>query len=171
MVERKHTEEINEAKLQFFINISHEIRTPLTLIINPMEKLIANCDNPELNKTYLMIYRNSIRILRLINQLMDIRKIDKGQMSLKFRETDLVGFINDVVNTFGYLAQNKHITFTFHHNDERLKAWIDLNNFDKVLMNLLSNAFKYTPEGGSVDITLTVGEDAAAPAPLKNTLR
>lgn len=167
MVERKHTEEINEAKLQFFINISHEIRTPLTLIINPMEKLIANCDNPELNKTYLMIYRNSIRILRLINQLMDIRKIDKGQMSLKFRETDLVGFINDVVNTFGYLAQNKHITFTFHHNDERLKAWIDLNNFDKVLMNLLSNAFKYTPEGGSVDITLTVGEDAAAPAPLK----
>lgn len=167
IIERKHAEEINEAKLQFFINISHEIRTPLTLIINPMEKLVAHCQNPELNKTYLMIYRNSQRILRLINQLMDIRKIDKGQMSLKFRETDIVGFIDDVVNTFKYLARNKHITFTFHHADEHLAAWIDLNNFDKVLMNLLSNAFKYTPEGGSVDIDLRTGEDPTAKTPLK----
>lgn len=166
-LERKHAEEINEAKLQFFINISHEIRTPLTLIINPMEKLIANCHNAELSKTYLMIYRNSQRILRLINQLMDIRKIDKGQMSLKFRETDLVGFIADVVYTFNSLAQNKHISFSFHHADQHLMAWIDLNNFDKVLMNLLSNAFKYTPEGGSVEITLQTGEDLNAKAPLK----
>ena len=167
MVERKHAEEISEAKLQFFINISHEIRTPLTLIINPLEKLIANCHDSELGKSYMMIYRNSQRILRLINQLMDIRKIDKGQMNLKLRETDLVGFIDDVVTTFSYLAQNKHITLTFQHQDNRLSAWLDLHNFDKVLMNLLSNAFKYTPEGGNVTISLTTGEDEEAHLPLK----
>lgn len=167
MVERKHAEEISEAKLQFFINISHEIRTPLTLIINPLEKLIANCHDSELEKSYMMIYRNSQRILRLINQLMDIRKIDKGQMNLKLRETDLVGFIDDVVTTFSYLAQNKHITLTFQHQDNRLSAWLDLHNFDKVLMNLLSNAFKYTPEGGNVTISLTTGEDEEAHLPLK----
>ena len=167
IVERKHAEEISEAKLQFFINISHEIRTPLTLIITPMEKLIAQCHDVELNKTYLMIYRNSQRILRLINQLMDIRKIDKGQMILKFKETDLVKFIEDFVNTFSYLAQNKHITFTFEHDDKQQKAWIDQNNFDKILMNLLSNAFKYTPEGGHVTVVLKTGEDDTAKSPLK----
>ena len=159
MMERRHAEELSESKLQFFINISHEIRTPLTLIISPLEKLIDTCEKPELNKTYMMIYRNSQRILRLINQLMDIRKIDKGQMNLKFRETDLVELIDDIVNTFSYTAKNKHINFTFRHLDEHLKAWIDLNNFDKVLMNLLSNAFKYTPDGGNIDINLRAGRD------------
>lgn len=167
LMERKHAEEISEAKLQFFINISHEIRTPLTLIINPLEKLIANCHDPELGKSYVMIYRNSQRILRLINQLMDIRKIDKGQMRLKFKETDLVSFINDVMTTFSYAAQDKHITFTFQHQDPQLNAWIDPHNFDKILMNLLSNAFKYTPEGGSVTISLATGEDEEAHLPLK----
>lgn len=87
-------EQIYEAKLQFFINISHEIRTPMTLIISPLEKLLA--EHSEKQPVYLMIYRNAQRILRLINQLMDIRKLDKGQMHLKFRETDIVGFINDL---------------------------------------------------------------------------
>lgn len=167
MMERHHAEEISESKLQFFINISHEIRTPLTLIISPLEKLISNCENPELNKTYMMIYRNSQRILRLINQLMDIRKIEKGQMTLKFRETDLVGFIDDIVNTFRYTAKNKRINLTFRHLDEHLKVWIDLNNFDKVLMNLLSNAFKYTPEGGNIDINLRTGIEYDISAPLR----
>ena len=76
------------------LNISHEIRTPMTLIINPLEKLLADKKDNELHKTYLMIYRNAQRILRLINQLMDIRKLDKGQMFMKFRETDMVGFID-----------------------------------------------------------------------------
>lgn len=157
MLEHKHQEEINEAKLQFFINISHEIRTPMTLIINPIEKLLSENLTPELNKTYMMIYRNSQRILRLVNQLMDMRKIDKGQMFLKFRETDIVGFIDDLALTFDYVAKHKNIRFTFVHEDTSLKAWVDLNNFDKVLMNLLSNAFKYTPEGGAITLTLRRG--------------
>lgn len=164
LTERKHQEEINEAKLQFFINISHEIRTPMTLIINPIEKLLSENKVPELNKTYLMIYRNSQRILRLVNQLMDIRKIDKGQMFMKFRETDIVGFIDDLFLTFEYTARQKNISLTFVHQDPLLKVWIDLNNFDKILMNLLSNALKYTPDGGEITLTLSQGSaDTAGP--------
>lgn len=161
IMKREHAEQLNEAKLQFFINISHEIRTPMTLIINPLEKLLADKKDSELHKTYLMIYRNSQRILRLINQLMDIRKLDKGQMFLKFREIDMVGFIDDLMRTFEYMARKKNIHFTFEHMMPQLKVWIDLNNFDKVLMNILSNAFKYTPEEGEIQVSLATGHDMA----------
>lgn len=161
IMERKHAEQLNEAKLQFFINISHEIRTPMTLIISPLEKLLHGEKEGELRKTYLMIYRNAQRILRLINQLMDIRKLDKGQMSMRFKSTDMVGFINDIMLTFEYLARKKKICLTFQHSVSKLEAWVDLNNFDKVLMNVLSNAFKYTPEQGEITIQLSTGKDAA----------
>ena len=157
---REHNELLNEAKLQFFINISHEIRTPMTLIINPLEKLLSEKRDGETHQTYLMIYRNAQRILRLINQLMDIRKLDKGQMHMKFRETDMVGFINDLMLTFEYMAKKKKIHFTFTHGMEQLPVWVDLNNFDKILMNILSNAFKYTPENGEIQVGLTTGKDA-----------
>lgn len=169
VMRQKHMEQINEAKLQFFINISHEIRTPMTLIISPLEKLLA--EHSEKQPVYLMIYRNAQRILRLINQLMDIRKLDKGQMHLKFRETDIVGFINDLMQTFNYQAQKKNITFTFEKELEgadSLKVWIDLNNFDKVLMNVLSNAFKYTHEGGNIKVSLKTGHNDAYRGALKD---
>lgn len=169
VMRQKHMEQIYEAKLQFFINISHEIRTPMTLIISPLEKLLA--EHSEKQPVYLMIYRNAQRILRLINQLMDIRKLDKGQMHLKFRETDIVGFINDLMQTFNYQAQKKNITFTFEKELEgadSLKVWIDLNNFDKVLMNVLSNAFKYTHEGGNIEVSLKTGHNDAYRSALKD---
>ena len=169
VMRQKHMEQINEAKLQFFINISHEIRTPMTLIISPLEKLLA--EHSEKQPVYLMIYRNAQRILRLINQLMDIRKLDKGQMHLKFRETDIVGFINDLMHTFNYQAPHKNITFTFEKELEgadSLKVWIDLNNFDKVLMNVLSNAFKYTHEGGNIEVLLKTGHNDAYRGALKD---
>ena len=167
-MEIKHAREINEAKLQFFINISHEIRTPMTLIINPLEKLIAANKDKDTAKTYMMIYRNAKRILRLINQLMDIRKIEKGQMQMHFRETDLVGFINDLMMTFDNTAKQKNISFDFSHKEKSVMGWIDINNFDKVLMNLLSNAFKYTPDNGKVTVILETGEDPTAKGPIKN---
>ena len=169
ILRREHLEQINEAKLQFFINISHEIRTPMTLIISPLEKLLA--EQSEKQSTYLMIYRNAQRILRLINQLMDLRKLDKGQIHLKFRETDMVGFIEDLMQTFDYPAQKKGIHFTFNKqlpNTESLKVWIDLNNFDKVLMNVLSNAFKYTPKGGSITVSLRTGQQPNTRSALQN---
>ncbi len=170
IMQREHAQQLNEAKLQFFINISHEIRTPMTLIINPLEKLLAEQKEKggEPYRTYLMIYRNAQRILRLINQLMDIRKLDKGQMFMKFRETDMVGFIADVMQPFESLARRKKINFAFEHDKPQLKAWVDLNNFDKVLMNILSNAFKFTPEGGDILVSLSTGRDESCKDALRD---
>ena len=169
MLQHIHAEQINEAKLQFFMNISHEIRTPMSLIISPLQKLISTDGDPSRQKTYHTIYRNAERILRLINQLMDIRKIDKGQMSLMFREIDMVAFIQDLCNTFAGQTVNKHISLTFHHEDfNTFGLWIDPTNFDKVILNILSNAFKFTPEGGRVDIYLKSGHSEDTETTLSN---
>lgn len=166
MLEHQHAEEINEAKLQFFINISHEIRTPMTLITSPLKKLISKDTDEERQQSYRLIHRNAERILSLINQLMDIRKIDKGQMTLKFREMDIVPFIKDVCSVFEYQAKAKNIDLSFENQDEEVWAWIDRKNFDKIIFNLLSNAIKYTPQGGHIQVFLTTGKnpDASAPA-------
>ena len=162
MLEHMHAEQLNEAKLQFFINVSHEIRTPMSLIISPLQKLMATDSDKERQRSYNIIYRNAERLLRLVNQLMDIRKIDKGQMQLKFQETDIISFIQDLYYTFTYQATTRHIKLTFHPEVEELKAWIDPKNFDKVILNLLSNAFKFTPEHGNIDIHLCVGDNPNA---------
>lgn len=162
MLEHIHAEQMNEAKLQFFINISHEIRTPMSLIISPLQQLMSTDTDRERRHTYATIYRNAERILDLVNQLMDIRKIDKGQMRLKFREMDMVGFIRDLCNTFEYQAKTKHIELKFEPQMEELKVWIDPKNFDKVILNLLSNAFKFTPENGHIQISLNTGTDTGA---------
>lgn len=159
MMQRDQINQINEAKLQFFINISHEIRTPMTLIINPIEKLLRLTEDPQLHNTYAMIYRNSQRILRLINQLMDVRKIDKGQMQMKFSSTDIVMVIQDIMATFDYAAVRKNIDFQFMHEDSELLAWVDQDNFDKILINILSNAFKYTDDNGEIKVILSTGTD------------
>lgn len=167
MARHIRAEQLNEAKLQYFINISHEIRTPMSLIISPLQQLMTGDPDSKRQKIYHTIHRNAERILRLVNQLMDIRKIDKGQMQLTFCETNAVEFIADLYNTFVSLAEKKHITFTFHHDSlDRLPLWVDPANFDKIILNILSNAFKFTPEGGTVDITLRIGEYPEAEAPL-----
>lgn len=168
MLQHIHAEQINEAKLQFFINISHEIRTPMSLIISPLQKLIKNENDTARLKTYHIIYRNAERILNLVNQLMDIRKIDKGQMSLKFREENIIPFIEDLCATFGQQANTKDIQLQLHTELPEMNVWVDTNNFDKIILNILSNAFKYTPEKGRIDITLRTGEDASQPEPLKH---
>lgn len=159
LIRRKRNERISESKLQFFINISHEIRSPLTLIISPMEKLMkGNFDAPTM-KTLQNMHRNANRILGLVNQLLDIRKLDKGQMRLKFSETDMVGFIKELYDVFEYQSTKRDINFIFDHPMDKLAVWVDRNNFDKILMNLLSNAFKYTPDGGEIIILLRTGID------------
>lgn len=97
----------------------------MSLIISPLQKLMANDSDTERQQSYNIIYRNAERLLRLVNQLMDIRKIDKGQMQLKFQETDMVSFIQDLYDTFTYQANTKHILLTFHSEVKELKAWID----------------------------------------------
>ena len=150
----RQAEELNEARIQFFMNISHEIRTPMTLILGPLMKLMKMDTDKIHQRNYSLIYQNSQRILRLINQLMDARKIEKGQFSLKYHKVELVGFINNLYELFETTANNRHITFRFIHEMDKLEVCIDPQNFDKVVMNLLSNAFKFTSDGGEITIEL-----------------
>ncbi|RNI26835.1 hybrid sensor histidine kinase/response regulator [Rufibacter latericius] len=168
MQEHLQAKQINDAKLQFFINISHEIRTPMSLIISPLKKLISIDKDQDRQKSYATMQRNADRILRLINQLMDIRKIDKGQLQLRFQETEMVGFLQELCAIFDEQARAKNIDFVFHHQMEQLSAWIDPNQFDKVILNVLSNAFKFTPDNGRIDINLRAGEDETATDELRH---
>lgn len=150
-----HAEEMGEAKIKFFMNISHEIRTPLTLIITPLLSLIKEDKEPHRQGIYEIIRKNSDRILHLINQMMDLRKIDKGQMVMRMCKTDMVSFINEEYDLFKQQAIAKSIDFEYQHDCEELPVWIDRNNFDKVIINTLSNAFKFTPTAGHILLSLT----------------
>lgn len=169
MLEHIHAEEIKEAKLQFFINISHEIRTPISFIINPLQKLMTMDHDTERNKLYHTIYRNSERILRLVNQLMDLRKIDKGKMQLTFQETEIISFVDDLCETLVEQANQKNISLRFLHNDiESLNLWVDPYYFDKILLNILTNAFKFTPEHGEISILLKDIKDPTIKGPMSH---
>ena len=159
--EHIHAEEMADAKLRFFMNISHEIRTPMTLIATPLMSLLKNESDPQRRSTYETMQRNANRILALINQMMDLRKIDKGQMQMRMAETDLVAFVNDVHSLFKHQAAARHLSLQFTHDCEQLHVWIDRQHFDKVIVNLLSNAFKFTPAGGHVNISIDHDESHA----------
>jgi len=152
--EHIHAEEMADAKLKFFMNISHEIRTPMTLIVTPLQSLIKQDSDAHRRGVYETIRRNAERILGLINQMMDLRKIDKGQMQMRMRETNLVTFIGDIYELFAQQAKNKNIQFHFDYDEDIIMAWIDRGNFDKIIINILSNAFKFTPTGGEIRISL-----------------
>jgi signal transduction histidine kinase/ligand-binding sensor domain-containing protein/DNA-binding response OmpR family regulator len=153
-LERQKSEELNQAKLQFFTNISHEFRTPLTLIVGPLEKLISAETDPQQRKQFSMMHRNANRLLRLVNQLMDLRKTEREQMFLKVQNIDLIEFINDIIFSYEELSLQKSIILKFIHSEEQCMAWFDPEFLDKILFNLLSNAYKYTPEKGIITIQL-----------------
>lgn len=161
LAEQEHAHNIDKAKFQFFFNLSHEIRTPLTLIINPIKELInQKSDNTDNNKKYALIYRNSVRILRLINQLLDVRKIEKGQMVMMFSSVNIFKFVNNLQHSFDYLAEKRDIKTTLNCKlAENTTADIDINQFDKVLYNVYSNAYKFTPDGGEINTTIYQNND------------
>ncbi len=166
--EHIHAEELNEQKLRSFINLSHEIRTPMTLILTPLLQLMKEDKDSHRRSTYDIIRRNSERILHLVNQIMDIRKIDKGQMDMRMSETNMVGFVEDVTHMFSLQAANKQIEIHFLHEDiDRLPVWIDRAQFDKVLINLMSNAVKYAPAGGEITVSINTSK---VYAPLDNNV-
>ena len=155
MYERRNKAQLEESKMRFLINATHDIRSPLTLIMGPLKKLKSRVADPESLEDINTIDRNAQRLLLLVNQILDERKIDKNQMKLHCKETDLVQFLNGILTLFNYNAQQRNISFNFIHEDEKLMAWIDRINFDKVISNLLSNAFKYTFDNGQIDVVLT----------------
>lgn len=168
ILQHAHKEQINEAKFQLFTNISHEIRSPMSLIISPLKKLMESDADPDRQRTYRTISRNAQRILMLVNQLMDIRKLDQGHIKLHFQQTDVVGFITDMCDTYTPEAIRRDIQLSFSHPQiDHLLIWIDPANFDKIILNLLSNAFKFTPNKGKITLYLSTGTDADAPLPLQ----
>jgi signal transduction histidine kinase/DNA-binding response OmpR family regulator/ligand-binding sensor domain-containing protein len=162
--EHVHAKQLNEAKLQFFINIAHELRTPMTLILSPLKKLITKDKDRDRQRSYAAMHRNSDRILHLVNQLMDVQRIDRGQMVLTFQETELVGFIADLCYAFDEQTRMKEIELTYTHDMKHLYAWIDPFNFDKVILNVLANALKFTPIGGKINVALSTFRDDSAVA-------
>jgi len=156
-LEQKKTEEIAQMKFRFFTNISHEFKTPLTLIAAPLDKLIANNDSFDQDdryKFYLLIKQNVNVMLRLINQLLDFRKLDQEKMKLRVERWNIVEFINSIYKSFELLAEKKNIRFNFEYSTPDIEAWIDADKLEKVIYNLLSNAFKFTPDGKTILIGL-----------------
>ncbi len=143
-------------KSRFFTNISHEFRTPLTLIISPLKELIArNGHYGHSDMKYLKVmYRNSQRLLNLINQLLEISKLEAGNMKLRAEDTDLVGFLRPVFESFLSEAERKKIKYEFVANHLSLIAKVDKEKFEKVIYNLLSNAFKFTPQFGKISLKI-----------------
>lgn len=158
--EMSHVKEINDSRLEYFTNISHEIRTPMSLIVSPLYKLMNTDPDKERQRSYKIINVNAQRVLNLVNQLMDLRKIDSAQMTLKFQETDIVSFLRNIYETFELHASQLGVDFVFDYSVSSLKLYIDPLNFDKVIVNILSNAFKYTPKGRSVTLQLTQPTDS-----------
>lgn len=151
---QNYENQIKEAKIQFFTNISHEIKTPISLILNPLKTLMKSDQDQARQGVYRVMHRNSERILHLINQLMEMRKIDQGQIQLTHRKIDMVGFIEDICFLFEDQKGTKNISLNFQSTVPKLDVVLDPSYFDKTLLNLLSNAFKFTPEGGTIDIVL-----------------
>lgn len=172
ILKRKHDEELTQAKLRFFTDISHEIRTPLTLVISPLLKLIQEDKDPSRAYVYQLMYKNANRILRLVNQLLDIRKIDKKQMKLRVQETDVIAFLSDIIESFIPLSGNRDITLEFASSGQIPDmAWLDVDFMDKIIYNLLSNAFKFTPKGGRIKVSLQLSDNNRLRLCVKDTGR
>ncbi len=161
-------EKLNNKKLQFFTNISHEFRTPLTLILNPLADIIKNnsLELPEgvLNKL-LTIQKSSDRLSRLINELMDFNKLQFNKMTLKLQKIEVVSFTKEIVSYFDEEAFSRGILLEFESNKAFLKDWIDPKMFEKIIFNVISNAFKVTPDNGKIIIKIVVNEEVL-PFPL-----
>ena len=163
---RRMRQQFEEDKMKFLINATHDIRSPLTLIMSPLQKLRRRSLDDESKADLDVIDRNAQRILTLVNQILDIRKIDKQQMHLHCRQTNLGDMVGMIYKVYEYNARERNIAFTFLKPEEPVEAWIDRTQFDKVLSNLLSNAFKYTFDQGTIEIGLSKGHDDSVAGPL-----
>ena len=146
----------SEAKLRFFTNFSHELRTPLTLILGPVEDLLSNPGDlsPAQQHDLKLVRRNTQRLLQLVNQLLDFRKIDVGKMAVRATQGNLVVFVRELMDLFEKAAHRHNITFRFLPAEPVITLWFDGDILDKVFYNLLSNAFKYTPDGGRITVSM-----------------
>jgi signal transduction histidine kinase/ligand-binding sensor domain-containing protein/DNA-binding response OmpR family regulator len=156
--------EVDKMKSHFFANISHEFRTPLTLIKGPVKQMLDEKFVGNIKEQYKMILRNSDRLLGLINQILDLSKLESGEMKLKVSKTDIIKYLKGLVQSFSSFAERKKISLKFDNKIKILMGYIDHDKLEKIITNLLSNAFKFTPESGVVEVAvLTTPLPAASP--------
>lgn len=154
-IKQEKDHEINQLKLVFFTNISHEIRTPLTLILSPLEDILSS--EPKETWIYyqhLIMFKNANLLLRLVNQILDFRKIENENYKLKYSKINLIEFVRQIISQFEGAAETEHINLKFLYEGDSIFLWGDPNKLDQVFFNLLSNAFKYTPENGNIEIKI-----------------
>ncbi len=159
VLESKRVQELDKLKTKFFTNLSHEFRTPLSLIMTPAEHLISNSKDSVLIPQYQIIQRNARRLLKLINQLLDVKNIENGALDFHPSEGDIVQFLKDGVADFHELSENQHIFLRFESNTNCQQAIFDSDKLEKVLFNLLSNAFKFTPEKGGIVVSVSISQE------------
>ena len=166
---------LDQLKTKFFTNVSHEFRTPLSLIISPLDKLIKYSKDEEQEKQLKLVQRNAKRLLSLVNQLLDFRKIEVQEIKLHTSIGDIIGFSKDISDSFLDIAEKKGIQLSFSTNIENLEVYFDKDKIEKILFNLLSNAYKYTPDNGRVSINLLYnppvvnGDDGTLAIEVKDT--
>jgi signal transduction histidine kinase/DNA-binding response OmpR family regulator/sugar lactone lactonase YvrE len=148
--ERMHA--IDMMKIKFFTNVSHEFRTPLSLILSPLDKILKHCTDADLKKQLFMIHRNAKRLLNLVNQLLDFRKMEVQEFKANLTIGDIIAFIKDTSFSFSDISEKKNISFSYASELNSLEVYFDKDKLEKILFNLLSNAFKYTPSHGSVSV-------------------
>ena len=152
-------QQLANIKLRFFTDISHELRTPLTLISSPVTEVLENEPlSPSAREHLTLVHQNTERMLRLMNQILDFRKIQNQKMKLLIEETDLVPLLQKVMNSFRLIAEEKHINYRLHTKVESVYSWVDRDKFEKIFFNLLSNAFKYTPADKSITVSISTKE-------------
>lgn len=159
VIKNRREKEMNEAKIKYFIDISHEIRSPITLLLNPVDSLLKQKQSPETTSKLLTVRRNAQRVLNLADQLIDLRKIEKGKMRLVYKPTDVKKFVEELVEMFRPQAEAQGLKISFVCQEQSVISEVDRNNLDKILVNLISNAIKYTPSGGEVTVDLSVSRD------------
>jgi signal transduction histidine kinase/DNA-binding NarL/FixJ family response regulator len=147
--------EIDIIKSRFFANISHEFRTPLTLIAGPLEDMLSECSEPRLKNKYEMMMRNSGRLLGLVNQLLDLSRLESGKMKITVCEQNIVSFLKGIVGCFGYITGQKQQRFMLQTELDEILVFFDREKIEKICLNLLINAVKFTPAGGSILVHIT----------------
>ncbi|WP_281612777.1 hybrid sensor histidine kinase/response regulator transcription factor [Flammeovirga sp. SubArs3] len=157
-IEREKSEEINQMKIKFFTNISHELRTPLTLISSPLEELESLEVDPQKSKLLNIIKRNTERLSRLVNQVLDLRKIDQGGEKLLIEEYDIVSLTRNITHDFMDATIKRNIDLNFRTQETERVIWFDLEKIEKVIYNLISNAIKFTPDNGKIEVKVDVVE-------------
>ncbi len=171
-LEHEHSEKLEEVdrmKSRFFANISHEFRTPLTLILGPSDSIITGSSNEKIKKMAGTIKKSANRLLSLINQLMDLSKLEAGRLKLETSRGNIVTFVKGVAMSFESLAERKDIMLKVKSNNNKIELYFDKEKMEKVFANLLSNTFKFTPEGGKVTISLNETDNNSVEIKIKDT--